>query len=510
MIENLEEISSVLTISYYDRWTDAVWKYVFDKIDTDNLFFIHSLSDFEVMLNMLKFRKTDVKSFLADWKQSDKKIVTECKYDESTGILNITTRTMVLFFNENTPEFGITVNKEIADAIHLENQVHWQEVQRPHMFRLTDLEKLDKELYRRYSEKLEQKEWIKTEKFQNDVAFCKQMLPVLQEHIQTRKDLFSVCEFELNIILCDNDKVRIDFIEDYTPEEMMGMHVYQRSEWKDGINKTFEKLDLRYEMVRKRAIAKAVEWNDVLISAMKGEQPYEINIKRYYSEMSNPRANKTEYMVHEAFNIKLNIMESPLNRTIFDPMLLPGIHTDLTEVKPNYRYFDVQINKRNRNVKIVVHDEIAEFLIIQKETILNLSKSVICRLTLEELDRDIETFLKRRKSFLKLAETPEYQKQLEAIRYIIETTAPIICYTGECELMKDISLIINTNDYNSISTVIMSSAVYESKIFKLDDFKNEFRIWWSKVKLLLIKTAKLYSQEPNNYIRKFNPEWLLN
>ena len=225
-----EEIESILQISYYDRRTDYVWKYLMgDAPELEHILYpIPSLESFLVMHRMLKKRDRSVESFLEEWQMTEHPGLIDCQYSQRSGIIRIKARSFVLTYRSKLNDFHFVAYARIAKSIGLMERITRKRYRRSGIFSLSCLAELDEQLYSRYAEREKVKAWRKTPQFELDCQYCKAMIPVIMQDAETKVRHLGSSRL-LNIILHANDKVRIGIVRDYSPEEMISMPCYPLS-----------------------------------------------------------------------------------------------------------------------------------------------------------------------------------------------------------------------------------------------------------------------------------------
>lgn len=273
----IKEIECILQTGYYDRRTDYVWKTVvgedFELVKV--LYSIPSLESFEVMHTMLNERTESVSDLLEAWQGSEYPGLLGCHYSQRSGILRIKARSFVFTYRSKLNEFHFSVYAKVAKSISLNERIMQKKYRKSGIFPLRLLRELDEQLYSRYEESEKLKAWLKTPQFKIDCQYCEAMIPFIMQDAEKKVRQLGE-DRRLNIILHDNDKVRIGIVKDYSPEEMMSMPCYPREQWQEGIRLAFASLEKEYVAELEAHRIKMQEWSDELSKIIAGKAPFSI------------------------------------------------------------------------------------------------------------------------------------------------------------------------------------------------------------------------------------------
>ncbi len=294
---NREDIEAILQSSYYDQRTDYVWKYIMgEREELDGVKFpIPGLESFLVMHEMLKKRNKTLAAFLEEWNTTEHPGLESCSYDEASDTLQVQARSFVFIYHKKLKEFHFEAFPHIAENIGLLSRITHKKYRKSDLFSLSYLVELDEQLFSRYDERQKIKAWRKSSQFEKDIAYCELMIPFIMQ--DTDKRIIQLGEFKrLNIILSRNDKVRIGIVQDYSPEEMIAMPCYPRSEWQQGITAAFEELDRQYTEEQRIHAIQMKEWSDELTQIALRKTPYNVIERRLKYQIDKESDNQTDDM----------------------------------------------------------------------------------------------------------------------------------------------------------------------------------------------------------------------
>lgn len=495
-------IEDILQSAYYNRRTDYVWKYLLGnkKNPEINPYPIPGLEYFVMMDDMLKKRRRTLEEFLKACKTESRPELRDCTYNKRSGILRVYARSFTFTYRAKLNEFHFVVSSKIAKTIGLEERMMTKRYRKDKLFDLYYLAFLDDEIYSRYTEILRVKEWRKSAQFEQDWKYCEAMIPFFMQDAESKKRKLGYTK-RLNIILEDDDKVRIGIIEHYTPEEMMAMPSYPRDQWQEGINAAFAALDQSYAL-ELLAHAKTMQaWSDELSDLVLGKTPYSIeeHIGKYRQEHYD--ANRyTVKVIDDALGIPEK-HEDTLKK--MNMMFMSKGYSDVDDYCPDkleLTTFRVDFDWQNRIATITLNEEVARTLNYEPVSIVKIPR-----------DRQINTILISSESLTLLHDYEDclnYQQKMnsplhhllvEAVRYIIQQTAPLVAYTGDNALIRDnYGLDIMINDSDDIVVYARFSNWQDSETFTLENYRTMFRVWWSQHLLKECKYAKQCALQPDD------------
>lgn len=445
-----EEIESILQTGYYDRRTDYVWKTVigedFELVQL--LYSIPDLESFEVMYTMLKERTESVSDLLEAWQESEHPGLLDCHYSQRSGILRIKARSFTFTYRSKSNEFHFSVYAKIAKSISLKERIMQKKYRKSSIFPLHLLSELDEQLYSRYSELEKLKAWQKTPQFKIDCLYCETMIPFIMQDAEKKVRQLGKDRL-LNIILHENDKVRIGIVKDYSPEEMMSMPCYPREQWKEGIRLAFASLEKEYVAELEAHRIKMQEWCDELSKIIAGKAPFSIE------ERSVNYCSKRRDDAYSKFVL------------------------------------DVALGGEERFIDIVNKSEMYR-------------KILPCESKLDKMVMDIyAAFVQERRqeyqSVLERKNTPQHALLVEEMKYIIQQSAPLIAYTGPNQLIrKSYSLHLNVDESDRVKVTARLADSRATETFTLDNYQTTFRVWWSQLLLKECKYSKQCALNPED------------
>lgn len=443
-----EEIESILQTSYYDRRTDYVWKtLVGDAPELESILYpIPNLERFQVMHTMLKTRVDSVADFLEAWEVSEHSGLLDCQYNPNSGILRVKARSFVLTYRSKLDEFHFSVYAKIAKSIGLKNRITQKKYLKRRIFPLHLLRELDEQLYSRYSEKEKVKAWRKTPQFKIDCQYCEAMIPFIMQDAE-KKVRHLGNDRQLNIILHDNDKVRIGIARDYSPEEMLSMPCYPREQWQEGIRSAFALLEKEYAAELEAHRIKMQEWSDELSKIIVGKTPFCIEERRAKYSSDHLDDTYSKLVLAAALGNEEEFMAT-LARNEMHQMKLP------------------------RNAKL-------------NKVMMDLYASV-------QQDR-----LREHQASMERKNMPQHALLVEEMKYIIQQSAPLIAYTGPNQMISTsyhMQLYVAEND--SIRVFAGFTNSHATETFTLDSYQTAFRVWWSQLLLKECKYAKQCALNP--------------
>lgn len=427
---NREEIEKILQCSYYDHRTDYLWKYIMGNrhAPDDTRYPIPNLESFVAMHEMLKTRCLGVSAFLDQWEATNHPGLLDYQYNEQSGILRIKTRSFCFTYRSKHYEYSFAVYAPIAKSINLEKRTTLKRYRRGGLFPVSYLVELDEQLYSRYAEKQKVKVWRNSPQFALDVQYCEAMIPAIMTNAEQRIQQLGVWR-RLYIVLSGTDKVKIGIAEDYSPEEIISMSYYPRDKWQEGISAAFTALDIRYAEELAAHTLEIKEWSDELSQIVLGKTTYSIEEQRQNYHF---RSNSDDYS----------------QRVVSAALGMPD-------------------------------DDFLTFGNIGPEDLNGLSD------VLNDLYSDYQETRQRMKR-------PLHKQLIDAVRYIIELTAPLIAYNGQNNTIKEnytIDLKVSPTDQIRVATQFSfeTSAI---EVFELDEIRSRFRAWWSQQLLKECKFAK--------------------
>lgn len=449
---NREEIESILQISYYDRRTDYVWKYIMgDTPELENVLYpIPNLESFQVMHSMLRQRTDTVEGILGDWQRNGHQRLLDCQYNQRSGILRIKARSFVFTYRSKLNEFHFVVYAKIAKSIGLKDRFTLKKYRKSGIFSLFCLDELDEQLYSRYVAKERVKAWRKSPQFEVDCQYCKAMIPFIMEDAKSKTHYLGSNK-QLNIILHNNDKVRIGIARDYSPEEMISMPCYPREEWQQGIRTAFVTLEKEYTERLEKHRFEMQQWSDELSRIIVGKTSFSIE-ERHSKYISDHLEDTYSSIVLAAALGREEELASTLNNDKMKQIRIPH---------------NAKFNKMMKD----------------------LYNSV-----LQDRLQDYQVSLERKN-------TPQHTLLVEEMKYIIQQSAPLIAYTGTNQQIREsyyMYLYVVEDDKVKVTTHFSNWRATET--FTLDSYQTEFRVWWSQQLLKECKYAKQCALNPeDNY-----------
>lgn len=498
---NKDDLGIIFQSSYYDTRTDFVWNYILDdKFDNDPIP-IPTIDCFLVMHEMEKNRELTTEAFLEAWKTTGHPELTSCSYSPRSGILRVKARTYTFTYREKLKEYHFVVPAKIAKAISVESRELKKRFRRGGLFPLSLMAELDEQMYDRYDEQVKLRAWRKSPQFAEDIAYCKQMIPVIVDDAEARKR-YLVEGRRLNIILEGNDRVRIGVIEVYSPEEMKAMPVYRREDWHQGILAAFEAAKKKYDTELELCGRALREWSDELSRIVLGKAPYSVE-QRPNCYLSYHAIDRYMYrLILAALGLPPQEEDAtPRTRNFF---IIPrgrrrAAEPDEQKRTLTYETFSAVVDRPKRTVTITIKEEIARFLHYEPVTVLKIRRDALIT---EEWLSDEDYTLQHEYSYaldLQQRERSALHPQLvEMVRYIIDQTAPLIAYTGTCcrEIFREYEIHLTIDDNNRIEVGIRTSDSYKRETFELDSYRTAFRVWWSRLLLTECKRAKELALHP--------------
>ena len=497
-----DNIESILQSAYYDRRTDYVWKYILGgKKDPEiNPYPISNLESFVMMDDMLRKRRRTLQEFLKAWKTESRPSLLDCTYNHRSGILRLRTRSFTFTYREKLREFHFAVYPEIAKTIGIVERETRKRYRKDKLFDLYYLDYLDDEIYSRYTDILNVKEWRKSPQFETDCKYCEAMIPFIMQEAEPQKKMLGNT-MRLNIILSGKDKVRIGIVKDYSPEEMISMPSYSREEWQEGIRAAFSTLEQRYAEVLAAHAQVMQAWNKELTDIVLGKASYSIE-ERGNKYRLDPAITirYTDKVVCDALGIPLRQENSPRKLNLMF-MTKGNSHlgdVDLSRTQIELVNFRISFDWKERTACITLKEEIAHALNYEPVSVVSIPHNAkIDNILLISEDFELQSRYRDSLDVQEKQKRPQHQLLVEAVRYIILQTAPLIAYTGPNTMIKDeYKLNMEIDDADTIKVKVSFSSRSAKESFTLDDYKTRFRIWWSQQLLKECKYAKECALNP--------------
>lgn len=501
---NREAIENILQISYYDRRTDYVWKFIMGDVPEleNKLYPIPSLNSFNVMHYMQKSRTKSVSEFLADWADTFHPGLIDCNYIKRSGILHLKARSYDFTYHAKLNQGLFVVYPEVAESIGLQDGISQKRYRKSGMYTLEHLEELDEQLYSRYAERLKVKEWRESPQFDIDCQYCSEMIPFIMQDAETKINLLGPYQ-RLNIILNGMNEVRIGIARDYSPKEMIAMPVYPRSAWQKGISSAFVALEEENAIKLEQRTKELQLWSEELSKITLGKAPFCLEAKQInYSSFGDD--SYTNVVLHSALCIK---EEAPKETNKLDAHFLTrgllGMTANVdTSLRYEYQTFGITFNTKERYAVITLKPEIAAALNYEIENKVKIPSNLkLNETTLQVFDYSLQD---RYQDYMKAEERkqrPQHRLLVEEVKYIIQQSAPLLAYSGSNQNIRDsyfMSLTIEQDD--TITLKVRLSNTYTDGSFTLDSYRTAFRVWWSQLLLKECKYAKQCMLDPaHNY-----------
>ncbi len=410
------------------------------------LYPIPNLESFQVMHSMLRTRIDSVSDFLEAWQQTKHPGLLDCRYSQRSGILRVKARSFVFTYRSKFNEFHFVANAKIANSIGLKDRTTQKKYRKSGIFPLSYLKELDEQLYSRYSEKEKVKAWRKTPQFKIDCQYCEAMIPFIMQDAETKVRHLGRNR-QLNIILHDNDKVRIGIVRDYSPEEMISMPCYPREQWQEGIRSAFASLEKEYAAELEAHRIAMQEWSNELQKIIVGKTPFSI--------------------VERQVKYSSDHLDDTYSKLVLAAAL--GNEEEFMDTLASGEMHQMKLPRSGKLNKMMV----------------DLYASV-------QQDR-----LREHQAALERKTSPQHALLVEEMRYIIQQSAPLMAYTGPNQLIRDsynMQLYVGEND--QVRVVARFTNWHATETFTLDSYQTAFRVWWSQQLLKECKYAKQCALNP--------------
>lgn len=498
-----EDIEDILQISYYDRRTDYVWKHIMgDAPELENkLYPIPSLDSFKVMHYMQKKRTMSVSDFLTQWKEKPHPGLIDCTYNKRSGILRLKARSFDFIYRTKLNQGLFVAHPDVAKSIGLQDMVSRKQYRKSGMYTLAHLTELDEQLYSRYAERLKVKKWKESPQFDIDCQYCSEMIPFIMEDAEKKRELLNYDQ-RLNIILKDENEVRIGIIRDYSPTEMIAMPVFPRSEWKEGIRSAFAALEQEYNRELEQRTIELQQWCDELSKILLGKTPFCVDAGRlHYS--SQGFDTYTDLVLKSALGIEKK--EQKATNKLDTYLLTKGLLRKKADVDTSRCYdfptFHISFCTEERYAVITLKPEIAAALNYEIENKVKIPHNMkLDTVTLEVFDYDLQDSYHDYLAAEKRKLRPQHELLIEEVKYIIQQSAPLLAYSGTNQKILDLysmNLLIEGDD--TIRVMVDLCTRNESKSFDLDNYRTAFRVWWSQLMLKECKYAKECTLDPAHH-----------
>lgn len=501
---NREDIEDILQISYYDRRTDYVWKYIMGDVPEleNELYPIPNLDSFNVMHYMQKKRTRSVLEFLAEWKETAHPGLISCTYNKQSDILYLKARSYDFTYHAKLNQGLFVVHPEVAESIGLQDSISQKRYRKSGMYTLEHLAELDEQLYSRYAERLKVKEWRESPQFDIDCRYCSGMIPFIMQDAENKEIHLGPYQ-RLNIILSGIDKVRIGIARDYSPKEMIAMPVYPRTEWKEGIRSAFAALEKENAIILELRTKELQLWSEELSMITLGKAPFCLEAKQInYSPLGDD--SYTDAVLHSALGIKEEAHKetNKLDAHFLTRGLLGMTANVDTSLRYEYQTFGITFNTKERYAVITLKPEIATALNYEIENKVKIPSNLkLNETTLQVFDYSLQDRYQDYMNAEERKQRPQHRLLVEEVKYIIQLSAPLLAYSGSNQNIRDsyfMSLTIEQDD--TITLKVRLSNTYTDGSFTLDNYRTAFRVWWSQLLLMECKYAKQCMLDPaHNY-----------
>lgn len=502
-IKDPNTIAGILETGYYDLRTHYVWRYIHDdnKGELNYHITIQSLESFIAVSEMVKVRKYSVSAFLDEWNNSDHPALQECSYDEPSGHLHLKSRTYTFDYYDQTNEYHFVTYPEVADLIRLNKRETRKQYVRGGLFPLSYLVELDEQLYSRYEDALKLEAWKQSPQLQIDIDYCRSMIPYI-EQLAPQAERYLMHSQYLDIILEGNDRVRIGFVMYHSPEEMMALPSYLREDWKQGIDAAVEKVREVFEEEVSKKKAEFEEFSKELTKAILGQTPCKDPYVRYQWKLGH--YSYEELLLCEALDKDIDDRKWMHEKMLFEPIFSLISFTSREKKVSCYETdtFVYKMNKQGKRATIQMKDlHLAKTLNIDLESEFELVKySKIIEKTLTKYNDYLKEVYRNCLHREERRKQPHHSLLVEAVKHIIQFTAPLIAYSGtNPRLLNKYNLVFSVSDSDTLLVTLEHKRVKVSEQFTLDDFSSRFRVWWSQMLIKESKQAKEASLHPEDF-----------
>lgn len=507
-----EIIPSYIECSYYDLRTDYIWQYIAKGPEKRLLdeYLIPGPESFKVMSDMLKSRNLTISDFIAEWQNTEHPELQECNYNERSGILRLKSRTFTFEHRTKTNEYHYVVRADVAKYCRLKKRETRKMYKNGGLFALGHLSELDEQLYSRYDAARKLEAWKRSRQRKVDIDYCRAMLPYLEQQGRAyEKVLKTKAGQALNIILEGNDRVRIGFVELYSPEEMHALPSYSREDWQLGIDKSLLQLKAAYdnevEQIRDEMTALSEELRQIIL----GNAPINPDMvhERYSLKEKDPCCSYEQVLLDDAFGIRQETKKWLHQEQLYqETFYFSWIALD-SDRKVTGRFeaktFIYETTRTGKHATITMKDEaLAKALNIDMVSEVASRKNYpVMKGMLREYDDFIAENYRRYLHCQAKRQQPQHQQLVEALQHIIQVTSPIVAYAGTNKTIQEkYSLSWKLEEDDRITVEARFCLGGGQQTFALEDYRSQVRVWWSQLLLKECKCAKERSIHPEDYL----------
>lgn len=509
-------LAEILQCNYYDIRTNYAWHVVMGRRQElkAEFFPIPDLESFEVMQRILTNRHLTVEQFISLCQSKASLQNLTCYYDEKQ-ILTVRARTYTFNYYAETWAMDWEVDQEVCHTIGLKLPSWLRQAQSPNLFDPERLAELDEELYFRYSTRRQLRDWCHSPQFKIDCQLLREMLPFIEEEGRKLHLAFQVQQSQLNIILEGNDRLRIGLVKDYTPEEMRRLPSYPRQDWMLGIHEAFDslsrwfeyKLDERHEeyegnireLMGAMAPSAPVDPAYALPIFRKCADPFSYADLLFSEVLGGPIPPQdmgiwpNTAMIHGQAN-RIGDIEAELSWNPKCKYRVEGstIYIDL-------KTFSVEYDEVDQTALFTLNAKTAKLLPIQPSVQFGPNEGVtgLDVFGLTNLDSILANTMRVFRKASKCRKQPWHPAMVSAFRTLVKTWTPmLVTRNEEGYIAENVEVMFYVNESQQIEIHFWIEQETQQQTFKLDNFENEFRIWWHTTLLKEVKRLKDLSYHP--------------
>lgn len=498
---NPRDVELILQRSYYDLITNDAWALVLGH-SPDELYHrnLPDLEAFQAMYLLLRNRTLRVEDFLQEWNTTSHPGLISCNYNAKSGILQVKTRTFRFTYHAKRNEYVFVVYAKVAKAIRLIQPRTVKRYKRDKLCAVSRLTALDDELYSRYSGEMSLQKWCQSPQRAFDALYLRGMLPAIMHDAERRRKWLGEYR-RLYIVLNGPEKVRIGIAEYYSPEEMQAMPVYPREAWQQGILAAFGQLERDYQAALDVHAVAMRRWSDELLNVIQHKTPYNIQGQQHLFRAVDDDFLYTDRIIQEALG---NQREPSTEDHTLDFYFFSTGRAKTSASDPITEYnlpsCAVSLDRQRKVCTVSLLDEIARVLGFTPVTEIPITPNT--RIDTELLDAFDQSLSQQYHGELlrqqRMAST-EHARLVEAVRYIIKLSAPLVAYNGLVEeLYGSYSLWFKVDEDCKIRVSADLTHSYSTETFTLDDYQDKFRVWWAQKLMMEYKYSKVCAQNPED------------
>lgn len=509
-------LENVLEHTYYDVRTNHAWHIALDRKDelAGEYFSIPNLGHFVVMNKVMSNRAYTIAQFMAICSKNSKLKHLKCHFDEEEQLLTVRSRTFTFSYFAQSWAMNWEVDREVCKVIRLTSPSWLRQPRSAKLFHPMRLSELDDELFFRYDSRLKLREWEASPQFKLDIKLLKKIIPFIKQEAPDYQQALLVAKSKLNIIFEGNEKLRIGLVQDYTPQEMLSLPSYPRDDWQNAIKQTLEQEQEHYkQLLHERHMLYETQIQK-LTERLKMPQPDKETLLPLIRPCYAP-FSYTDLLVSDVLDIPFPPHELPYwdarqvlcgdDRTVeevvtmIDDYMLWRYTTSGTTLYINLKHYTVEYDEIEPHVMLRLKDHVKQVLPIAP-VIEATSDNEIVGLDifmLEHIEETISVALQGYKTALSLRQEPQHEQLRSAIRTIVQTCSPLLVYFRQdaSEVQMGGKLFFNFESPDQIQVSVTTSTPHE-KIFNLNNFDADFRVWWHMFLMQEIKRLKDHSLHP--------------